>query len=200
LPELILSHAFLVGRIIIQVGTFSNGVVENPFITKFASTTVPNHNDLDGLQGGQENQFYHLTLSEYTNNALKTDPLISTSSVVAGTLTTAATTDTLMTSLQFTNIPAGRYFANFGTSLSHGTTNAIVWVSIYVGGVQVTGSERIWQRGGAQANIVGGVDLAGFPITITTTSTVEVRWRTDTGTATSTNRHFTLLRVDRLAL
>jgi len=200
LPELVLSHAFLVGRIIIRVGTFSNGVIENPFITKFASTTVPNHNDLDGLQGGQENAFFHLTETEYTNNALKTDPLISTSSVVAGTLTTTSTTDVLMTSLQFTNIPVGRYFANFGTSLSNGTTNATVRVSIYVGGVQVAGSERIWQRGGAQANIVGGVDLAGFPITITTTSTVEVRWRTDTGTATSTNRHFSLLRVDRLAL
>jgi hypothetical protein len=82
IPDLILSHAFLVGRIIIQVGTFSNGIVENPFGVKFAATTVPNHNDLNGLQGGQENQFFHLTQTEYVNNALKTDPLIATSSVV----------------------------------------------------------------------------------------------------------------------
>jgi hypothetical protein len=155
---------------------------------------------LNGLQGGQSSQYYHLTLNEYTNNALKTDPLISNSSVVAGALTTTSTTDVLMTSLQFTNVPAGSYFANFGTSLSHGSINAEGFTSVYVGGVQVTDSERSWLRGGGQGNIRTTHDLSGFPITLTTTATVEIRWRTSTGTLTSTNRHFSLLRVDRLAL
>jgi len=167
---------------------------------KIIDYSIQSHNDLSGLQGGQANQYYHLTLNEYNNNALKTDSLITNKVVVSGGLSTTSATDVLMTSLQFTNVQTGEYLANFGTSLSHNSTNSNIWISIYVNGTQVVASERIWQRGGVQANIIAGVDLAGFPLTITTTSTVEIRWRTDAATATSTNRHFTLLRTDRLSI
>jgi hypothetical protein len=125
--------------------------------------------------------------------------LIFNSAVQADTLTTTSTTDVLMTSLQFTDIVAGTYLANFGTSVLHGSTSAEIFISIYVNGTQVPGSERLWKRGSQQGDVTGGIDLAGFPLILTTTSTVEIRWRTSTGTATSINRHFTMLRVDRVA-
>jgi hypothetical protein len=70
IPELISSHAVLVGRIIVEVGTFS-GVAQISFVTTFQSSSVTNHNDLIGLQGGQSGQYYHLDESEYNNNAYK---------------------------------------------------------------------------------------------------------------------------------
>jgi hypothetical protein len=68
IPELISSHAVLVGRIIVEVGTFS-GIAQSSFVSTFQSTSVTSHNDLVGIQGGQSGQFYHLTESEYNNNA-----------------------------------------------------------------------------------------------------------------------------------
>lgn len=68
IPELISSHAVLVGRIIVEVGTFS-GVAESSFVTAFQSTSVTSHNDLIGIQGGQVGQFYHLDENQYNNNA-----------------------------------------------------------------------------------------------------------------------------------
>ena len=133
---------------------------------------------------------------DYVNNL----SFIFNSNIVAGTLTTTATADTLMTGMQFTDILAGTYLLNFGTSLSHGSNSASIFISVYVNGTQVSGSEREWRRGGGPGDIAATTDLAGFPIILTTTSTVEIRWRTSTGTATSTNRHINLLRVDRLSV
>lgn len=199
IPELISSHAFLVGRIIIEVGE-DEGIAESAFTQRFSTTTVPNHNDLNNLQGGAANEYYHLTESEYADNALKTDSMSFNSNVVAGTLTTTATTDTLLTGMQFTDVLTGTYFLNFGTSLTHGSNAESIFISVYVNGTQVSGSEREWRRGNQQGDIAATTDLAGFPITLTETSTVEIRWRTTTGTATSTNRHISLLRVDRLSV
>jgi hypothetical protein len=69
LPELITSHAFLVGRIIIEVGSFSGAVVESSFITPFQASQVTRHNDLSNIQGGSANEYFHLSSGEYANNA-----------------------------------------------------------------------------------------------------------------------------------
>jgi len=70
LPELITSHAFLTGRIIVQVSA-TTGIVESAFVQVFQPTTVQSHNDLTGIQGGSAGQYYHLTSSEYANVAYK---------------------------------------------------------------------------------------------------------------------------------
>ena len=71
LPELITSHAFLVGRIIIEVGA-TTGDTQTAFGTVFQATgSAPSsgvHNDLTGLQGGAGGEYYHLTSDEYNNN------------------------------------------------------------------------------------------------------------------------------------
>jgi hypothetical protein len=64
LPELITSHAFLVGRIIVGVGE-TTGSTQTAFVTPFVSTQVTNHQDLLGLQGGGPGEYYHLTISQY---------------------------------------------------------------------------------------------------------------------------------------
>jgi hypothetical protein len=90
LPELITSHAFLVGRIIVEVGA-TTGVTQTAFATVFqASGYAPsagNHNDLSGLQGGVGGQYYHLTSDEYNNNAYtNVDNNFSTTQTINGNL------------------------------------------------------------------------------------------------------------------
>jgi hypothetical protein len=69
LPELITSHAILLGRIIVEVGA-TTGLTESAFGTVFQSTQVTSHNDLFGLQGGSAGQYYHLNSNQYNNLAL----------------------------------------------------------------------------------------------------------------------------------
>jgi hypothetical protein len=70
LPELITSHAFLTGRIIVNVGQ-NTGYTESAFVRVFQSTQVTNHNDLLGLQGGTSGEYYHLSSTQYNNLAFK---------------------------------------------------------------------------------------------------------------------------------
>ena len=86
IPDLIASHAFLVGRIIIEVGE-TVGEIESSFVRAFQSSSVIAHNDLNGIQGGSENQHYHLTLDEYDNNAYKNiNNNFTTSQTITGDL------------------------------------------------------------------------------------------------------------------
>jgi len=66
LPELITSHAFLTGRIIVQVSA-TTGTVESAFVQVFQPSTVQAHNDLTSIQGGQAGEYYHLTSAEYSD-------------------------------------------------------------------------------------------------------------------------------------
>jgi hypothetical protein len=69
LPELITSHAILLGRIIVQVNA-TTGLTESAFTTPFQPTQVAYHNDLNGIQGGSAGQYYHLNANQYNNIAL----------------------------------------------------------------------------------------------------------------------------------
>ena len=71
LPELITSHAFLVGRIIIEVSA-TTGITQSAFSNVFQPSGAPGvHNDLTGLQGGLPNEYYHLDSNKYNNIALR---------------------------------------------------------------------------------------------------------------------------------
>lgn len=87
IPDLISSHAFLVGRIITEVGTYSNTTVGSAFTTVFASSTVTNHEDLSGLLGGDENGHYHLTIDQLNNLAfVNVDNNFSSTQSITGDL------------------------------------------------------------------------------------------------------------------
>ena len=72
LPELITSHAFLVGRIIVQVGQ-TTGLTQTAFSTVFLPSGYASssgfHNDLLGIDGGTAGQYYHLNQLQYNNVA-----------------------------------------------------------------------------------------------------------------------------------
>ncbi len=86
LPELITSHAFLVGRIIVGVGA-TTGLTESAFVNTFQSTNVTSHNDLVGIQGGTAGQYYHLTSNQYNNLALtNTNNYFSVGQTINGNL------------------------------------------------------------------------------------------------------------------
>jgi len=112
LPELITSHAFLTGRIIVQVSA-TTGSVESAFVQVFQSTQVTQHNDLTSIQGGTAGEYYHLTASEYSNNAYtNVDNNFSVGQTISGGLivdTISATTisgDTLYgNGSNLTNVP-----------------------------------------------------------------------------------------------
>jgi hypothetical protein len=86
LTELITSHAFLVGRIIIEVGSQS-GLIESAFNTFFQPSNVTSHADLNNLQGGGPGEYYHLTFNERDNLAFQNvDNNFSTNQSVGGYL------------------------------------------------------------------------------------------------------------------
>jgi len=121
--------------------------------------------------------------------------LTTYSNVDAGAATTTSGTDVLMQGMQITSVPAGDYFVGFGTSLNHSANGDSIITSIYVGGVQVTGSPQAWTRGNAQGNVYSTQNYGNFPITVASTADVEIRWQTTSATATSTNRYLSLLKV-----
>ena len=96
LPELITSHAFLLGRIIV-LKSETTGVTQSAFVRVFQSTQVDNHEDLLGLQGGGPSEYYHLTSSQYNNLPYKnsgntfTQGQVFTSGVTANTLSISTT-------------------------------------------------------------------------------------------------------------
>jgi hypothetical protein len=65
-PELVSSHAILVGRIICRRGSSTPAAVESAFENQFAATTVTAHNDLSGIQGGTGGEYFHLTNAQHT--------------------------------------------------------------------------------------------------------------------------------------
>ncbi len=90
LPELISSHAFLTGRIIVQSGSY-DGIVESAFTTVFQATTVTAHNDLTAIQGGTSGEYYHLTQNQANNLALTNiNNQFTTSQTITGSLIVSA--------------------------------------------------------------------------------------------------------------
>ena len=70
LPELVTSHAVLIGRVIVEQGQDVLAAnIESAFTETFAaSTPVTQHNDLAGLQGGSGGtQYYHVPAQIYSN-------------------------------------------------------------------------------------------------------------------------------------
>jgi hypothetical protein len=63
-PAYIDEFYILVGRIIVQKNASTSYLIENTSTTHFETGAVVEHNDLDGLQGGTTNEYYHLTAAQ----------------------------------------------------------------------------------------------------------------------------------------
>jgi hypothetical protein len=90
LPELVSSHAFLVGRIVVGVGE-TTGITQTAFGTVFQpSGYAPSsglHNSLSGLQGGTSGEYYHLTQNQINNLILRYTADVTFASSVQQTIT-----------------------------------------------------------------------------------------------------------------
>ena len=116
LPELITSHAFLTGRIIVQVGA-TTGLVESAFVQVFQSTQVTQHNDLTSIQGGTAGQYYHLTASEYSNNAYtNVDNNFSVGQTINGGLTANTISATTYQNLPVSGLTEGSNISITGSN------------------------------------------------------------------------------------
>jgi len=105
LPELITSHAFLLGRIIIQKD-FKTGIIESAFTQVFQSTTVQKHNDLSDIQGGTAGEYYHITANEAANLALTNiNNNFTSTQTITGSL--AVTGETTTNTLKVLTVPTG---------------------------------------------------------------------------------------------
>lgn len=66
IPGVLTAYATFLGRIIIQKSSDTFAEIASAFTTTLSATTVTNHNDLSGLQGGTTNEYYHLTSAQAT--------------------------------------------------------------------------------------------------------------------------------------
>ncbi len=188
LPELITSHAFLTGRIIVQQGQFS-GVTQTAFGTVFQSYgAVSVHNDLVGIQGGSNNQYYHLTSEQYTHlpytnqgntfvgnqqiiGGITGDSLAATSvEVASGIINSLSGVNASFTSIDSTNINTNNAIVNGLTANAvSATTYYNLPTDVYVtGGTYSNGTATFTNNTGGTFNIGGyytgftGGDVSGL--------------------------------------
>ncbi len=110
-----------------------------------------------------------------------------------GTTTTVSLTDVQVAGMLI-NAPAdGTYIAAFSATVSHDTTNELIFVSIYDDAVQQAESERNHRRGTQliRTNIAILTDV----MTLTSGDAITVQWRTTAGTATMLQRVLQLIRL-----
>lgn len=134
LPELVTSHAFLVGRIIVGVDQ-TTGLTQTAFVTPFVSSQVTYHNDLLGLQGGGPGEYYHLTSNEYNNLVLTNiDNNFSVGQTINGILSaTTISSPGSTTQVIYNNggvLSADTGFVYSGGSVGIGTTAPTARLSI----------------------------------------------------------------------
>ncbi len=73
LPTIINDFSILVARVIVQEGETEITEIATAFETLFPTATATIHNELSSLQGGQADEYYHLTADEYSKFGTITD-------------------------------------------------------------------------------------------------------------------------------
>lgn len=138
LPELITSHAFLVGRIIVEVNS-ATGLTESAFVRVFQSTQVQAHNDLLFIQGGEPGEYYHLDSNQYTNNAYtNVDNNFSVGQTfVNGLSATTISATTYYNLPESSTITGGTY--NSGTLTLENNTGGTISITGFSSDVTITG-------------------------------------------------------------
>lgn len=110
---------------------------------------------------------------------------------VATTTTTTSATDVLMSGMT-TTPGAGNYMVWFSGDVSNGSNNTDVYTSLYVGGTQVSGSERYYRRGN---QTISNSFASMARVTVNGAQAIEGRWRTSGGTASCINRQLYFMQV-----
>jgi hypothetical protein len=105
--------------------------------------------------------------------------------------TTTSATDALMNSMTLTPA-AGTYWVLWHGSIVNSANGAErTWVSLYLGGSQVSATERsIGTAGGAYAP-----SMTGAVLTVNGSQAIELRWRVAGGTSTVHSRRLSILKI-----
>ena len=67
LPDMIRGYATLSARVIVKQGVSSIVEIDSAFVQVFTTTTVGQHNDLGGIQGGAPGEYSHVTNAQITS-------------------------------------------------------------------------------------------------------------------------------------
>ncbi|MCK4249555.1 MAG: hypothetical protein KAX15_07220, partial [Candidatus Omnitrophica bacterium] len=67
LPDQVADFGTLAAKIIIKKNAVAFTSIVSAYKTLFPVSSPPDHNDLGGLQGGQADQYYHMTLAQHGN-------------------------------------------------------------------------------------------------------------------------------------
>ena len=173
-PELISSHAILIGRVIVEQNQqVSAANIESAFTESFnAVTSITAHNDLTGLQGGTTNEYYHVPAQIYSN--------LTSGAYQATSATSNITTNAYPSSgtTQF----AGVNFAGTNVTGTMGTNGLSLSVASPGGGgntVTVSGS-----NGSIQSNGISFLGSNGINVYTTTGNQIVVSGPTVGGAQT----------------
>jgi hypothetical protein len=163
LPELITSHAFLVGRIIVEVAS-TTGSVESSFVKVFQGSQVQSHNDLTGIQGGGPGEYFHLDFNEYSNL-----PLLNTNNVFQSGVTANTISATTYENLPLDVFVTGGTFDNNSDTLtftnnSGGTFNVSGLTDYYVTGGTLSGTTLTLRRNGLPDVLITGFTSSGSTV------------------------------------
>ena len=147
LPELITSHAFLVGRIIIEVSA-TTGITQSAFSSVFQPSGAPGvHNDLTNIQGGLPNQYYHLDSNKYNNLALTNID----NNFSAGQTFASGLTATTISATTYQNLPPTPFLPLSGGTVTGATnfTGGLTATTISAGTIStsLTGGSVLFSNG-----------------------------------------------------
>lgn len=117
--------------------------------------------------------------------------------LITGTTTSTATSYTLISGLTVTPT-AGTYLVSLSGSIWSSVKARVMYLAIFVGGVEVTGSERQYSPGESSQPTPFALPLA-IAVTVDGAQAVEARWYITSGNPTATmsinNRNLTLFKV-----
>lgn len=153
LTENFLLSNLLVGRYIFEKSN-DTPIVESAFTRTFSTQAISNHNQLSGLQGGQLNEYYHLTAAQHTN-------LTGAGTLASGTYTPTLTNVTNVDS----SISSVAQWMRVGSTV---TVSGRVDIDPTVGGSTLTRidlSLPVASNLGAATNLCGAGGTFQTPIT-----------------------------------
>lgn len=65
IPDMLSEFSVIIAKVIIKKNATAFTSIVSAWITPFATTSVDDHNDLAGLQGGTADEYYHLNVSDH---------------------------------------------------------------------------------------------------------------------------------------
>lgn len=138
------------------------------------------------------------SIDKYLNQIRISNSIKSTefSKVGYSNISTTSNTYTLLDN--FVEVSIGSYYLNFNCNIS-GPNTGVINTSVFINGIQVSGSERTWESNNSPGNgrsvNRNTHSYNNFPITINSLSDISIMWKTELGIARASNITFSLIKL-----